>query len=90
MQFLAPTVACTNTRSNSATVVVGDTNRCGAAEVTVAIIGRSNCFTTGHELYLCAGLQAQTNYTISAVATTRMSNGSIIIILETAMGSTCL
>ena len=81
----APTVICTNTTSNSVTVVVRDTNRCGAAEVTVAIIGRSNCFTTGHELYLCAGLQAQTTYTISAVATTRMSNGSV---LETAMGST--
>ena len=83
--FPAPTVTCTNTTSNSVTVVVRDTNRCGAAKVTVAIIGRSNCFTTGHEVYLCAGLQAQTTYTISAVATTRMSNGSV---LETVMGST--
>ena len=81
----APTVTCTNTTSNSVTVVVRDTNRCGAAEVTVAIIGRSNCFTTGHEVYLCAGLQAQTTYTISAMATTRRSNGSV---LATAMGST--
>ena len=81
----APTVICTNTTSNSVTVVVGDTNRCTAAEVTVAIIGRSNCFTTGHEVYLCAGLQAQATYTISAVATTRMSNGSV---LATVMGST--
>ena len=61
MQFLAPTVACTNTTRNSATVVVGDTNRCGAAMVTVAIIGRSNCFTTGHELCLCAAWSASAN-----------------------------
>lgn len=52
-----------------------ETTKCSPAKAEVTA-GRANCFATGLNLYLCAGLQPQTTYTISAIATTGRSNGT--------------
>ena len=78
-------VACANTTTNSITVLMKETNKCTSAKVYMYVTtGSTNCLATGLNLYLCAGLQSKTTYTISAVNTTRSANGSV---LKTALGT---
>ena len=81
--FPTLTAACANATSNSVTVLMKETNKCSPAKVYVTT-GDINCFATGLNLYLCAGLQPKTTYTISAIATTRSGNGSV---LKTTLGT---
>ena len=80
----ALTVACVNVTSDSVTVLMTDVNKCRLAKVEVTA-GRANCFATGLNLYLCAGLEPQTTYTISAISNTQRSNGSVVM---TTLGTT--
>ena len=82
--FSTLTAACVNATSNSITVLMKETNKCSPAKVYVTT-GSTNCLATGLNLYLCAGLQPKTTYTISAVTTTRSANGSV---LKTTLGTT--
>ena len=81
--FPVLTATCANATTNSVTVLM-EIIKCSPAKVYVTT-GSTNCSATGLNLYLCAGLQPKTTYTISAVATTRRANGSVLV---TTLGTT--
>ena len=87
--FPALLAACAITTSNSITVLMKETHKCSLTKVEVTT-GSTNCLATGLiNLYLCAGLQPKTTYTISAITITWSANGSVLkTTLDTAVCTT--